>query len=1143
MQRKSARRKRRIRGNSLETLETRVLLAADWQNPIDAMDVNASGDEVSPIDALLVINELNSPTVSDPATGMLPDLENDPPPFVDVDGNGMVTPIDALLVVNTLNTMTTTSGTGSTDFQTGDSVIVGMPASHQEGVVHDTLVNTRTRSAQVDSDVGATLAGDSVIVWASQGQDGSGFGIFGQRYDNTGSKVGGEFQINETTSGAQKRPSVDMWDDGSFIVTWDSVKLDGSGFGIAARMFHADGSAATGEFQVNSSTRGSQTKPVVATSSDGESLQVAHIAWTGRGNSGVYWTTIGFGSTETSGEFMANSTTRGKQTNPTIAASSAGLVAISWEGRGVGDNNGIFMDVFGPDGESILGETLVNDSSNRVQRFPSISMAPRGTLGGDQIVVAWKTHDGEPGAGVRARQYSVDPVPDSGGLFAVTPSDVIQVNETTSGPQRTPSVAHLDDSTFIVSWFGRGVGDRRGVFSRQFAADGTPLSDESLVNATTTAGQIRPNVAAASNGYIITWQGNGNADHHGIFARFVDTEIDAPFQLDDILDITVNEGDTVSTMINVIDLDGTEDDVVFSFGSSVPAGLTLDANTGQITWNTSETDGGQTFVVNVIGTDANDFSDDTTFAINVTEVNSAPVIAPAIADQTVFAGQSDTIGVTATDPDGDPIGYSATLLGGGALPAWISINATTGTFTTNPQVSDAGTIDVVVTATDPAGLSDSDQFSVTVVGELGFAFNVPAQSLTLGDSFSIDLDDFVTLEGDTDPGVISFVIDQSPSWLSFDPTTNVLSGTPAAGDVGSTTVNVTATGANTGSATDGFVLTVNEVNLAPQVFDQTLRINPSAANGTVIGTVIGSDPNAGATLTYAITGGNDAGAFAIDANTGEISVADTTVLSNGTQTDLMVTATDASNEMGSGTVTVFVDNAAFQAGYTLGFFDLDGNEITSVAPGGEFELRLFSVDRRTGLAADDGGVFSAFADVVYDSSLVSVSGNLEIATLYASASSGTTTTPGLLDEVGGVDGLSPFGTDPTEVARIQMTAGATPGVANFATDFADDAVQHPTLVFGLGTEIPRNLVDYGSASLTIASNTASIAPVMPASATTASESAAIPLDGAAVATTPAQALPSTRVSTFERISIRADQSSENDESLVDQLFADLGAEL
>ena len=41
------------------------------------------------------------------------------------------------------------------------------------------------------------------MIWISDGQDGSGFGVFGQRYDANSSPVGSEFAVNTTVEGNQ----------------------------------------------------------------------------------------------------------------------------------------------------------------------------------------------------------------------------------------------------------------------------------------------------------------------------------------------------------------------------------------------------------------------------------------------------------------------------------------------------------------------------------------------------------------------------------------------------------------------------------------------------------------------------------------------------------------------------------------------------------------------------------------------------------------------------------------------------------------------------------------------------------------------------------------------------------------------------
>lgn len=90
-----------------------------WRNTANPTDVNASGS-VTPLDALLVINDLNTN-----GARVLPN-NGAGPPFLDVDGNGSVSPIDALLVINRLN-----NPSGATPASTALSALPAPGASDQ----------------------------------------------------------------------------------------------------------------------------------------------------------------------------------------------------------------------------------------------------------------------------------------------------------------------------------------------------------------------------------------------------------------------------------------------------------------------------------------------------------------------------------------------------------------------------------------------------------------------------------------------------------------------------------------------------------------------------------------------------------------------------------------------------------------------------------------------------------------------------------------------------------------------------------------------------------------------------------------------------------------------------------------------------
>ncbi len=310
------------RARRVEALETRLLLAADWQNPLDPMDVDAaeSAFAVTPIDALLVINELNDPVLADPTTGRLPALGPDDlaaPPFVDVDADGYVSPLDALLVINRLNELEgATSDGGETTVFAASDVIAGTTAALSEGVSEDTLINTVTNRAQTMPDVAADARGNMLMVWQSFHQDGSSWGIFGQRYTPDGAKSGDEFLVNSTTRGSQRNPAVALQADGSAMVVWQSLGQDGSGWGVYGQRYDASGNPVGGEVLINHTTLGTQANADVAAVSDGESDGYV-VVWQGRGagdHFGIFSNAFVGGRFE--GEKLVNGYTRGASGSP-----------------------------------------------------------------------------------------------------------------------------------------------------------------------------------------------------------------------------------------------------------------------------------------------------------------------------------------------------------------------------------------------------------------------------------------------------------------------------------------------------------------------------------------------------------------------------------------------------------------------------------------------------------------------------------------------------------------------------------------------------------------------------------------------------------------------------------------------------------
>gem|GEM_PF-5662404 len=100
---------------------------------------------------------------------------------------------------------------------------------------------------------------------------------------------------------------------------------------------------------------------------------------------------------------------------------------------------------------------------------------------------------------------------------------------------------------------------------------------------------------------------------------------------------------------------------------------------------------------------------------------------------------------------------------------------------------------------------------------------------------------------------------------------------------------------------------LNEVNHVPTIEDQSLGpIDENLANSTVVGIPAAFEPDAGDSLTWSITAGNTGSAFAIDVDTGEITVNNSSALDFETTTtfNLTVQVEDTGAFVGTAIVTI-----------------------------------------------------------------------------------------------------------------------------------------------------------------------------------------------------------------------------------------------
>ena len=106
------------------------------------------------------------------------------------------------------------------------------------------LVNTYTKGDQNYASIAMDADGDFVVVWESQGEDPDGsWGIYAQRFNSMGMKVGSEFRVNSNYTNNQATPAVAMDSYGNFVIVWATEGQAFSYFNdIHAQVYNNDGS-------------------------------------------------------------------------------------------------------------------------------------------------------------------------------------------------------------------------------------------------------------------------------------------------------------------------------------------------------------------------------------------------------------------------------------------------------------------------------------------------------------------------------------------------------------------------------------------------------------------------------------------------------------------------------------------------------------------------------------------------------------------------------------------------------------------------------------------------------------------------------------------------------------------------------------
>ena len=373
------------------------------------------------------------------------------------------------------------------------------PAGGEFGVNVYTTANQFAPRPAVDAD------GDFVVVWVSDGQDGSSAGVFGQRYAASGAPRGVEFRVNSYTTGGQGGPAVAARPRGDFVVVWASAH-DGSAGSVHGQRYDAAGNALGTEFLANAYTTGAQFQPQVAVGPDGRFV----VAWTSQSDGGGYSVAarrFDFAGNPLGAEMLVNTYTTGNQLAGGVGMAADGSFVVAFfDMTNARDGAGyaVFGRTFDASGAPSSGEFLVNTYTTGNQSRPSVSMSPAG-----DFVVVWIGSAGDgSGLGMFGRRYDAAGSP-RGGDFVV--------NSYTTGNQYGVFgvVAHDALGNFVVTWTSDDA-SQTGVFAQRFDASGARRGSEFRVNTYTTGAQAVPALASDQVGnLVVAWDSRAGQDGNG----------------------------------------------------------------------------------------------------------------------------------------------------------------------------------------------------------------------------------------------------------------------------------------------------------------------------------------------------------------------------------------------------------------------------------------------------------------------------------------------------------------------------------------------------------------------------------------------------------------------------------------------------
>lgn len=247
-----------------------------------------------------------------------------------------------------------------------------------------------------------------------------------------------------------------------------------------------------------------------------------------------------------------------------------------------------------------------------------------------------------------------------------------------------------------------------------YSASGMP-NWMSFNSGTKTFSGSAPNSSATSTITVTVTDaaGNTSADEFDVIVSVVAVQNLAPVINSPVPNQTVSGGAMFEYALPDGYASDPENGPLTYSASNMPAWLSFNTVTRVFTGNAPSSSATSAVTITVQDAQGNSTQDEFNLIV---QVNSSPVIANPIPDQSVAANGSFSYTISgshATDSDGNTLSYSAS-----GLPAWASFNSSTKAFS-GTAPSSAGSSSVTVTVSDGQGGTATDVFTLTVTAAAG----------------------------------------------------------------------------------------------------------------------------------------------------------------------------------------------------------------------------------------------------------------------------------------------------------------------------------------------------------------------------------------------------------------------------------------